>query len=64
MISLGEEMIGAIATVADVMGRKMMAVQLTTSNQQLSTADFASGVYFVTVSNERGNVTRKLVISK
>ncbi|MES2620688.1 MAG: T9SS type A sorting domain-containing protein, partial [Bacteroidota bacterium] len=61
-ISVDEAMLGSTATVTDITGRKMMGVQLATRNLQLETTTFASGVYFVTVSNEKGSVTKKLVI--
>ncbi|MES2622391.1 MAG: T9SS type A sorting domain-containing protein [Bacteroidota bacterium] len=63
-ISVDEVMLGSIATITDITGRKMMDVQLTTRNLQLETTTFASGVYFVTVSNEKESVTKKLIIHK
>jgi hypothetical protein len=64
-IGVDESMIGGTGTVSDIMGRKMAAVQLSTVNRQLSTADFASGVYFVAVTDKEGrSATRKLVIQK
>ncbi|MES2619496.1 MAG: PKD domain-containing protein [Bacteroidota bacterium] len=64
-ISIDESMLGSTATVTDVTGRKMAAVQLVTSNLQLATDHFANGVYFVTVSNEEErSFTKKLVVSK
>ncbi len=63
-ISVNEEMIGSSLTVYDITGRKMAAVQLSVINNQLSIARFAPGVYFVTVENEKGSVTKKLVIEK
>ncbi|MES2621107.1 MAG: T9SS type A sorting domain-containing protein [Bacteroidota bacterium] len=63
-ISVDETMLGSTATITDITGRKMAAVQLATRNLQLATDHFASGVYFVTVSNEKGSVTKKLIIHK
>ncbi|MES2620689.1 MAG: T9SS type A sorting domain-containing protein [Bacteroidota bacterium] len=60
-ISVDESMLGATATITDITGRSMAAVQLSTVNLQLSTESLAGGVYFVTVSNEKGSVTKKLV---
>ena len=63
-ISVDESMIGSSLTVYDVTGRKMAAVQLRSSVFGLSTSNFSSGIYFVTVENEKGRVTKKLVIEK
>jgi uncharacterized repeat protein (TIGR03803 family) len=64
-ISIDESMIGSTATISDITGRKMAAVQLLLINNQLSIAGFAGGVYFVTVSASDGrSVTKKLVIQK
>jgi hypothetical protein len=64
-IRFDESMIGGTATVSDIMGRKMVVVQLSTVNRQLSTADFSSGVYFVAVTDKEGrSATRKLIIQK
>jgi hypothetical protein len=64
-ISIDENFIGSTATITDITGRKMAAVQLSTVNRQLSTADFASGVYFVTVTDRQGgSTTKKLIIRK
>ncbi len=63
-VSVNETMLGNAATVYDITGRKMAAVQLKTANTKLETSSFTSGVYFVTVENEKGRVTKKLVIEK
>ncbi len=61
-VSIDENMIESNLTVYDITGRKMAAVQLKTANAKLETSSFTSGVYFVTVENEKGRVTKKLVI--
>lgn len=64
-IVIDETMIGATATITDVAGRTVAAVNLTTVNRQLTTESFANGVYFVTVTDKEGRSTaKKLVISK
>jgi PKD repeat protein len=64
-ISVDDNLLGSTATLTDLTGRKMEAVQLSTVNRQLSTADFASGVYFVTVTaSDSRSMTKKLVIQK
>jgi hypothetical protein len=64
-ISIDESMIGAIATVSDITGRKMAAVQLQTPNTKLQTDKLASGAYFVTVADKQGEgETKKLMIQK
>ncbi|MES2621304.1 MAG: T9SS type A sorting domain-containing protein [Bacteroidota bacterium] len=61
-ISVDETMLGATATITDITGRKMATVHLQTVNSKLSTENFSSGVYFVTVSNGGGSGTQKLAI--
>ncbi|MCX6199218.1 MAG: T9SS type A sorting domain-containing protein [Bacteroidetes bacterium] len=63
-ISIDEAMLGSTASVYDITGRKMAAVQLKTLNYKLETSSFTSGIYFVTVENEKGSVTKKLIIQK
>ncbi len=52
------------ATVYDITGRKIVAAQLKTTNIKLETENFSSGIYFVTIENEKGRATKKLVIEK
>ncbi len=59
-ISVDERLIGSTAIVSDITGRVVSTVLLSTVNRQLSTNDFGSGVYFVTV----GNRTQKLIITQ
>ncbi|MCX6197950.1 MAG: T9SS type A sorting domain-containing protein [Bacteroidetes bacterium] len=63
-ITIDENMLNSTATITDITGRKMAAVQLQTLNYKLETANFANGVYFISLENERGRVTKKLVIQK
>ncbi len=60
-ISIDESMIGGTVTVMDLMGRKMLAVQLATGNQQLATDNLSSGVYFVEVVSKGGRVVKQLM---
>ncbi|MES2621934.1 MAG: T9SS type A sorting domain-containing protein [Bacteroidota bacterium] len=55
-ISVDETMLGATTTITDITGRKILAVELATSN-------FSKSVYFIRIQDERGNkVVRRLVI--
>jgi hypothetical protein len=64
MVSIDENMLNSTLTVYDITGKKLTAVQLSVINNQLSISRFASGVYFVTVENEKGRTTKKLIIQK
>lgn len=57
-----ESMAGSSLNVYDITGRKMLTAQLTTANTQLATSSFANGVYLVSVENEKGKTTKRLVI--
>ncbi len=63
-ISIDESLLNSTATVTDITGRRIMAVQLATSNLQLATGNFTSGIYFVTVNTGTQSATRKLAVSK
>lgn len=65
IISVNESMIGSIAAITDITGRRIAAINLTTCHSPLAISDFPNGVYFITVTASDGsNFTRKLVISK
>ena len=59
-ITVDESMIGSTATITDVTGRKVAAVQLNIQHSQLNITNFPSGLYFICI----GNSTRKLIIEK
>ncbi len=63
-ITIEETMLSSTATITDITGRKVAAAQLQTLNYKLETANFANGVYFISIENERGRVTKKLMIQK
>ncbi|MES2621547.1 MAG: T9SS type A sorting domain-containing protein [Bacteroidota bacterium] len=63
-INIDESLVSSTATITDITGRTLTAVELVTSNQQLATDHFASGVYFVTVSNGKSKATKKLIVSR
>lgn len=64
-VNTDETLIGATATITDITGRTVMAVELVTRHSSLVTSDFSSGVYFVTVTNKEGrNAAKKLVVQK
>ncbi len=63
-ISMEEKMIGSNFAITDITGRRMICVTAVNSAFRIPTSALSNGVYFVTVENERGRVTRKLVIQK
>lgn len=63
-INIDETLIGATATITDITGRTLTAVELATRNLQLATDHLANGVYFVTVTNGKSKATKKLVVSR
>ena len=61
--NLGET--GGDLTVLDAQGRRVWRQQLNNSTtHQLSVADFATGVYFVTLRSDGSTVTKRLVVTK
>ncbi len=64
-IDIDENMIGSMATITDITGRKLLAIPLEARSSQLEAGAFPTGVYFVTVTGkDGGNATRKLVIQR
>ncbi len=61
-IKIDETLIGSTLTLYDVTGRKVMAVQLQTTNSKLETSRFARGVYFIAVKTKDGEWKQKLVL--
>ena len=55
---------GVEIAVRDVSGREVLRRKATGERTELETEGLASGVYFVTVTTERGTGTRKLVIER
>ena len=62
-ISIGENLIGSTLTLTDITGRVLTSTKLETQNSKIETAQFANGIYFVTISNGKQSVTSKLVIN-
>ncbi len=60
-VSVDETLVGSALTITDVTGRVIANEKLQVKNTQLALSDLSSGVYFVTVGNEKGRMTRKLV---
>ncbi len=64
-IDIDKSMIGSMATITDLTGRKFLAVPLEARSSQLEAGAFPTGVYFVTVTGRDGrSATKKLVIQK
>ena len=59
-----ETMMHGKAVIYDMTGRRVLAIQLHSKNVNLQTDNFNNGVYFVTLENEKGRTTKKLVIQK
>lgn len=60
-ISVDVSLIGSALTITDVTGREVLHSAVQIRNPQFEIRNFSSGVYFVTVANERGKMTKKLV---
>ncbi len=63
-ISIDESLLNSTATITDITGRRIMAVDLNTQYSLLTTETFANGIYFVTISNGTQSATKKLVVGK
>lgn len=63
-INVDERVIDNTATIRDITGRIITAVQLSSGNVQLTTENFSNGIYLVSVENESGRVVKKLIIQK
>src|ERR1043165_5583899 len=64
-ISLRNNQPGTTITLTDITGRKMYTSEMAAAQKQLSTANLAVGIYFVTAATREGlSETKRLVISK
>lgn len=48
-------------TLADVNGRTVKTVNVASNNGQINVSDLANGVYMMTISSDKGSVTKKFV---
>jgi hypothetical protein len=63
-VTVDESLLGSTATVTDITGRSVAAVQLQTTNNKLETANLANGIYLVTITGTNTNTaTKRLIIS-
>lgn len=63
-IAVDETMAKSKLTIADITGRKITVAQIENRVSHIETSAYPNGVYFVAVENERGRVTKKLVIQR
>ncbi len=65
IVSVNERIIGCIATITDVTGRKVTREQLLTQESALNVSNLLNGIYLLSVTDEDGSsTTRKLVIRR
>ncbi len=60
-ISIDESMIGSNLTITDITGRELLHSAVQIRNPQFDIRNLSPGVYFVTLENKTGRLTRKLV---
>ncbi len=60
-IGMDENMLGSNLSITDLTGREVLHSTVQVSNPQIDIRNLSPGVYFVTVENEKGRMTRKLV---
>ncbi len=63
-ISVDENMIGSKLSITDITGRRILISNIEHRISNVEVRELASGVYFVTLENERERVTKKLVIER
>ncbi len=62
-ISIDEPLIGSIAMVTDITGRKITGITLNSQYSLLNTENMQSGVYLVTVIGKNQSATKKLIVN-
>ncbi len=62
-VSTGAGILNGTLTITDMAGRVVRAAKMDSEKLVMAT-DFASGLYFVTLSNGQQSTTRKLIVSK
>lgn len=63
-ISVTEELIGVELKLLDIEGRTLTTTTISTSSFKLQTSNWLNGIYLVQISNERGTLTKRLVIAR
>ena len=63
LITADKSLMGGTLTITDMAGRVVRAAKMDSEKLVMAT-DFASGLYFVTLSNGQQSTTRKLVVGK
>lgn len=54
----------ALVKIIDLSGSEMLALDMTSGNQQIDVSGFAAGIYFVCYFSEKGKSVQKLIISE
>jgi hypothetical protein len=60
---ISEEMIGSLLLISDIAGKKILSAQLVSINNPIE-VDLPDGIYFVTISDCKQSITRKLMVEK
>ena len=60
-VNMDESMIGSNLTITDITGREVLHSAVLIRNPQFAIRNLSAGVYFVTLENEHGKATKKLV---
>lgn len=63
-LRMNENINRGVVSIVDITGRLLLQQNLEASNQTISTASLANGVYSVVVQSEGSNWSKKLIISK
>lgn len=64
-IKISKDQIGSTINVLDMLGNKVITNVTTKNNEaSINLETLSNGVYFVSIENEKGTTTKKLVISK
>ncbi len=60
-LSMDESMVGSNLTITDITGREVLHSAVQIRNSQFDIRNLSQGVYFVTIANEKGRMTKKLM---
>ena len=63
-LNVNEALIGTQYTVTDLMGRDVLSGNINRTATQVSSAGLSSGIYLVTVTDGKSNITKRIAIAR
>jgi hypothetical protein len=63
-LNVNSELIGTTYAISDLTGREILSGNINTTSTPVSVADISAGVYLVTVSDGKSNITKRMAVAR